>query len=223
MRSLFHRGGNLDKRIVNNWMKKVLACPAAKIMHNAQYDLGWLKGQGFEVNGDIIDTMVVAALLDENRFSYSLNSVSYDHLNKTKSEKGLVQTAKDFGLDPKSEMWKMPAMFVGEYAVADAELTLELWRYFKIEIGKQGLTTVHELERDLLPCLVDMTLRGIRIDTDAVERASQFMLAEEKQALKQIKSICGFDVEIWAAQSIAEGFKEIGLEYPKTESPNSKA
>ena len=161
--------------------------------------------------------MVVAALLDENRFSYSLNAVSYDHLNKTKSEKGLVQAAKDFGLDPKSEMWKMPAMFVGEYAVADAELTLELWRYFKIEIGKEGLTTVHELERDLLPCLVDMTLRGIRIDTDAVERASQFMLAEEKAAVKQIKDICGLNVEIWAAQSIAEGFKEIGLEYPKTE------
>ena len=210
-------GGNLDKRIINNWMKKVLACPAAKIMHNAQYDLGWLKGQGFEGNGHIIDTMVVAALLDENRFSYSLNAVSYDYLNKTKSEKGLVQAAKDFGLDPKSEMWKMPAMFVGEYAVADAELTLELWRYFKIEIGKEGLTTVHELERDLLPCLVDMTLRGIRIDTDAVERASQFMLAEEKAAVKQIKDICGLNIEIWAAQSIAEGFKEIGLEYPKTE------
>jgi len=210
-------GGNLDKRIVNNWMKKVLACPADKVMHNAQYDLGWLKASGFEVNGHIIDTMVVAALLDENRFSYSLNSVCYDHLNKTKSEKGLVQAAKDFGLDPKSEMWKMPAMFVGEYATADAELTLELWTYFKVEVGKQGLTTVHALERDLLPCLVDMTLRGIRVDTDAMERASQFMLQQEKAAVKQIKSLVGFDVEIWAAQSIAKAFDKLDISYPKTE------
>ena len=210
-------GGNLDERIVTNYMKKVLASPADKIMHNAQYDLGWLKAQGFEVNGNIIDTMVVAALLDENRFSYSLNSVAYDHINKTKSEKGLNEAAKEFGFDPKGEMWRLPAMFVGEYAEMDAELTLELWKYFKIEIGKEGLTTVHELERDLLPCLVDMTMRGIRVDLDAMEQATQFMLNEEKEAMKAIKHMVGFDVEIWAAASIAKAFDELGLPYPKTE------
>ena len=30
-------GGNLDERIVNKWLRKVFACPADKIMHNAQY------------------------------------------------------------------------------------------------------------------------------------------------------------------------------------------
>ena len=210
-------GGNLDKRIVNNWMRKLLASPGDKIMHNAQYDLGWLKAEGFEVNGNIIDTMVVAALLDENRFSFSLNSVCYDHINKTKSEKDLVAAAKSFGLDPKAEMWKMPAMFVGEYATADADLTLQLWKYFKVQINKEGLSTVFELERDLLPCLVDMTLRGIRVDIDAIERASQFMLAEEKKALSRIKDLTGLKVEIWAAKSIAEAFDSLDIPYPKTE------
>ena len=120
-------GGNLDERIVGNYMKKVLACPADKVMHNAQYDLGWLKASGFEVNGNIIDTMIVAALLDENRFSYSLNAVAYDHINKTKSERALVEAAKEFGFNPKGEMWRMPANFVGEYAEQDAVLTLKLW------------------------------------------------------------------------------------------------
>ena len=169
-------GGNLDRRIVEKWLQKQFAAPSDKIMHNAQYDLGWIKSMGFEVNGNIIDTMVVAALMDENRFSYSLNATCYDYINKTKSEKGLVEAAKEFGVDPKGEMYKLPAMFVGEYATADAELTLELWKYLKVEIGKQSLTTVFELERDLLPCLVDMTLRGIRVDIEAMEKASQFML-----------------------------------------------
>ena len=53
-------GGNLDERIVNNWMKKVCECPADKIMHNAQYDAGWLRRAGFTINGRIIDTMVIA-------------------------------------------------------------------------------------------------------------------------------------------------------------------
>ena len=113
-------GGNLDERIVNKWLKKVFESPADKIMHNAQYDAGWIRRMGFTLNGRIIDTMLVASLLDENRFSYSLNALAFDHLNKTKSEKGLVEAATSFGIDPKAEMYKMPAMYVGPYAQADA-------------------------------------------------------------------------------------------------------
>ena len=38
----------------------------------------------------------------------------------------LAETAKEWGVDPKSEMYKLPAMYVGEYAERDAEMTLEL-------------------------------------------------------------------------------------------------
>ena len=58
-------GGNLDERIVNKWLKKVFECPADKVMHNAQYDAGWIRRMGFKLNGRLIDTMVLAALLDE--------------------------------------------------------------------------------------------------------------------------------------------------------------
>ena len=36
-------GGNIDTRQLNKWLKKVFECPADKIMHNAQYDLGWIR------------------------------------------------------------------------------------------------------------------------------------------------------------------------------------
>ena len=210
-------GGNLDEKVVNRWLKKVFECPADKIMHNAQYDLGWIKQMGFTVNGRIIDTMVVASLLDENRFSYSLNALAYEHLNKTKSEKGLVEAAREFGIDPKAEMWKMPAMYVGPYAQADAELTLELWNYFSVQIGKEDLWPIVNLELDLLPCLVDMTMRGVRIDLDKVERVRDGLLKREKDAHAQIKKIAGSAVEIWAAQSLAKAFDSVGIGYPKTE------
>ena len=210
-------GGNLDEKIVNRWLKKVFECPAEKIMHNAQYDLGWIKRMGFTVNGRIIDTMVIASLLDENRFSYSLNALCYDHLNKTKSEKTLTEAAREFGVDPKAEMWKMPAMYVGPYAEADAELTLELWNYFSVQLGKEDLWDIANLELDLLPCLVDMTWRGVRVDTDKVERTRDALLKREKEVLKQIKHVAGTDVEIWAAQSLAKAFDKVGVHYPKTE------
>ena len=210
-------GGNLDEKIVNRWLKKVFECPADKIMHNAQYDLGWIKQMGFTVNGRIIDTMIVASLLDENRFSYSLNALCYDLLNKTKSEKALTEAAREFGVDPKAEMWKMPAMYVGPYAEADAELTLELWNYFSIKLSQEDLWGVANLELDLLPCLVDMTMRGVRVDVNRVERTRDSLLKREREVLKELKRVAGSGVEIWAAQSLAKSFDNLGIQYPKTE------
>ena len=210
-------GGNIDERIVNNWMKKVCESPAEKIMHNAQYDAGWLRRMGFTLNGRIIDTMVVASLLDENRFSYSLNALAFDYLAKTKSEKNLTEAARDFGVDPKAELWKLPSMHVGPYAEVDAELTLELWNYFKTLISKEDLWSIINLELDVLPVLIDMTWKGVRIDKDRVERTRDYLLKEEKEMLAKIKHITGMNVEVWAAQSLAKAFDSVGIIYPKTE------
>ena len=209
-------GGNLDKRIVNNWIKKLLACPADKIAHNAQYDLGWLRASGFEVNGRIIDTMLTGSLLDENRFSYSLNALGYDYLGQTKSEKGLVEAASSFGIDPKSEMHLMPAIYAGEYATKDATLCLDLWQHFKGLIHSEDLLEVWNMEMALLPYLVDMTLRGMRVDVDQAERTKQELIKREKALNKRIKELAGSSVEIWAADSIAKAFDKAGMEYPKT-------
>ena len=120
-------------------------------MHNAQYDAGWIRRMGFTINGRIIDTMLVAALLDENRFSYSLNSLSYDLLGKIKTEKTLQEAAREFGLDP-SEM-KMPAMHVGPYAQKMQSYvgTLEL----PVNSAYQGRPMAHSKTRaKALPCLM---------------------------------------------------------------------
>ena len=65
-------GGNMIPDQVKNYMKQVCALPCRKIFHNAQYDVGWLEAEGIKVNGEIVDTMVAAAIIDENRFSYSI-------------------------------------------------------------------------------------------------------------------------------------------------------
>ena len=210
-------GGNLDKRQVSKWLKKVFECPADKIMHNAQYDAGWIRREGFTLNGKLIDTMLIASLLDENRFSYSLNSIAFEYMNKTKSEKGLIEAAKAFGVDPKAEMWKLPANFVGSYAETDAKLALELYNYFTVEISKQELWQIVDLEHKLLPCLIDMTWNGVRVDTDQVERTRDKLVKREKEILRNIKKLTGLNVDIWAAQSISKAFDAAGISFPKTE------
>ena len=107
-------------------------------------------------------------------------------------------------------------MYVGPYAETDAEITLELWNHFKTLLNREDLWDVWNLEISLLPHLVEMTMRGIRVDLDRAERTKQVLIKQEKEAIKQIKSLAGMDVEIWAAQSIAKAFDKLS-KYPSTE------
>ena len=210
-------GGNLDEKRVHKFVQDVLDLPCDKIFFNAAYDVGWLKAEGFRINGRIIDAMIAAALIDENRFSYSLNALGFDYLQETKSEQGLRDAAKEFGVDPKGELYKLPAMYVGEYAEQDAALTLKLWQYLKIEMVKQELLSVFDLETALCPHLIDMTFRGVPFDMKQAEQTWKAFHEREKNALAQIKSLSGVQVDIWAAASIAKAFDKLGIEYPKTE------
>jgi DNA polymerase I-like protein with 3'-5' exonuclease and polymerase domains len=209
-------GGNLDERVVNRWIKKVLELPADKIMHNAAYDLGWLRASGFTVNGKIYDTMIAAPLIDENRYSYALNSLGFDYLKEIKSEQGLKDAASDFGVHAKKELWKLPAMYVGDYAEQDAALTLKLWHHLKTLIRRDEVEAIFNLEIELLPVLIDLTYRGIRFDRPKCEQLIDVFKEKELEHVKAIKSLSGEKVDIWAAASIARAFDKLGLAYPKT-------
>jgi len=209
-------GGNLDQKRVRKFVQDVLDLPCDKIFFNAAYDVGWLKAEGFRINGKIIDAMLAAALIDENRFSYSLNSLGFDMLQETKSEQGLRDAAKEFGIHPKKELWKLPAMYVGEYAEQDAALTLKLWNYLKIELVRQELTSIMDLETRLCPHLIEMTYRGVRFDSLLAEKTLFDFQKREKEALAQIMSLSGVKVDIWAAASIAKAFDKLGIKYDKT-------
>ena len=210
-------GGNMDRRIVLEWFKKVCATDAVKIFHNAMYDVCWIKSYGIPINGHIIDTMVMASLIDENRLWYSLNSVSFDYLGEVKNEKALKEAAESWGIDPKKEMYKLPAMYVGSYAEKDAELTLELFKVLSREITKQNLTNIFDLETQLFPCLIDMKFKGVCVDVDKAHTMKQQLCKQEEQLMYQVKAETGIDVQIWAARSIAKAFDKLSLDYSTTE------
>ena len=210
-------GGNLDKRLVEAWITEIMLLPCPKVMHNAAYDLGWLWASGFKIEGKIIDTMIAAGLVDENRFSYALNSLGFDMLKEVKSEEGLKRAAADFGVDPKSEMWRLPAMFVGPYASQDAALTLKLWHHLEILIRQEEIESIFELETEVLPILTGMTFRGIRFDREGAKKLIVDMQKKEKQMMAYIRKEAGVPVDMWAAASIAKAFDKLGIDYPKTD------
>ncbi len=210
-------GGNMDRALVLDWFEEVLQTTATKIFHNAMYDVSWIRSMGFYINGGIIDTMIAASLCNENRWSYTLDSVAKEYIGVGKSEKLLVEAAKEWGINPKAEMWRLPAPLVGEYAEQDAVITLKLWAAMQHEIEKQDLWDVFNLETNLFPCLVDMKFKGVRVDIDKAEQTKKSLLVSEKQMHQDIKKIAGFDVEIWAGASIAKAFDIVKLPYDRTE------
>ena len=210
-------GPNMDKKRTLKWFKDIMATDAIKIFHNAMYDVCWIRQMGIKINGLVVDTMIAASLIDENRFQYSLNAISWDYLGHGKNEQALNQEAKSRGLDPKADMWQLPAMHVGAYAEKDAELTLELWQIFKKEIIDQDIESIFNLETDLFPCLVDMKFKGVRVDVERAHKLKEQLSTQEDQLLHQVKKETGLDTQIWAARSIAKIFDKLGLGYETTE------
>ena len=210
-------GGNLDKRIVLEWFKKVCAADNIKIFHNAMYDVCWIRSYGIKINGHIMDTMLMASLIDENRLWYTLNSISFDYLGQVKDEKALKEAADSWGIDAKKEMYKLPAMYVGNYAEKDAELTLDLFKMLSAEIRKQNLIEIFNLETQLFPCLIDMKFKGVRVDVERAHQLKKKLSTEENHLLQEVKKDTGIEVEIWAARSIAKVFDKLSLPYELTE------
>jgi DNA polymerase I-like protein with 3'-5' exonuclease and polymerase domains len=217
-----HESGNMDEKKVIKYIKSICEDGSIeKVFHNAQYDIGWLTTLGIEVKGRLHDTMVAMALIDENRFSYTLNSIAGDYLGQYKNEVKLKEASAAFGVDPKSEMYKLPSQFVGEYAEADARLTLKLHEKLSWEIAKDELETVYDMECKLINVILSMTKRGVRVDIPKSLKLIERFKNKEKKLLKRVRDLTNLNVEIWSAASIAKAFDALNLPYDRTEKTNA--
>ena len=66
-------GGNMDRKMVLNWFQDQMKTDSTKIFHNAMYDVCWLRRLGIKIQGQIVDTMIAASLVDENRLNKNIS------------------------------------------------------------------------------------------------------------------------------------------------------
>jgi len=211
-------GGNLDEGIVLRWLTNLLSSTKRQVIfHNALYDVGWLRREGIIVKGKILDTIVAAPLINENRFSYSLDNLGAAYCDEKKDESLLQDAALAFGINPKSEMYKLHAKYVGPYGEQDAALTLKLWNKLKLEIAEQELEKILEMESKLVPLLLEMRWRGVRVDEEKAEAVSKQLSTEEQKIQVEIKRKYGSDVNLWANASLESIFEKNKLWFPRTE------
>ena len=211
-------GPNMERKKVLGWFQDVLKTKADKVFHNAIYDMCWIHRLGLTVHGTVVDTMVMTSLVDENRFRYDLNSVAQYYTGMGKNESALQEAAKDWGVDPKAEMYKLPAMYVGEYAERDAEVTLALWQELKKEIEHQDLQSIVELEQKVFPCILDMKVKGVRVSESQVDQLDHQLKLSYDKYIKRIHDDTGMYPEVWAAKSIELVCNKLGIDdFDRTE------
>jgi DNA polymerase I len=169
-------GGNMDKKLVLNWLQDLFKQDSTFIFHNAMYDICWLRSSGITPPAKIVDTMIAASLVNENRWSFRLDALAKEYAGIGKDEAVLQAAAKEYGIDAKKDMWKLPSMFVGQYAERDAESTLKLWHRMKVELSDQDLWTIFETETRLFPCLVDMRFKGVRVDVEKADKIKKELM-----------------------------------------------
>lgn len=215
-------GGNLDEGIVQDWARDELNAYEGDIVGaNLGYDLDGLANWGvtFPKVKVFHDVQVVEPLLDEWRFKYNLDALSLDYLGVGKDEALLNDGAAAFGFpkgEVKSNLWRLPANLVGPYAEGDVDRPLRILDLQLPRITAEDLDEIYTVERKLIPILVAMRRRGVRINEKKVEIARRHFIAEREKWLTIVRDFCGPTAELLEPASLANGLKERGINVPDT-------
>lgn len=206
-------GKNLSERSVLEWARDNLSGDQPKVGANILYDLMYLDHSGVSVGGSWHDVLMEDFLLDENHFKYDLDHVAERVLGDRKHKAELHDWLKErFKGKPESNIWRAPSSLVGVYAKKDAELPLKIHREHAPALKKQGLERVAKLESRLLPMLLAMSKKGVRVDLEKAEILRDDLA---RRIERDSRALGGINVD--APTELAPLFDKLGIKYGFTE------
>jgi DNA polymerase I-like protein with 3'-5' exonuclease and polymerase domains len=183
---------NFDHARVGEWVRDLVHSTTVTF-HKASYDLGWIwREWGIEPPDCVEDSMLMAYCLDEQMLAYDLDRVCHLYGVAGKDVRALNEAAAVYGIDAgkarnvKANLWRLPARYVGPYAAQDAAATLGATAAMRPLLTSEGLDDAYRLECDLIPLVVSMRRRGIRVDLDKAAMLRRDLAAEKQQALDEL-------------------------------------
>lgn len=221
-------GGNLPVDQVMRYLKDQCQLYDGTIVGaNLGYDLDWLAESGvvFPNVKWIRDVQIADPLICELYNSYSLDAIAKRWDMPGKNEDVLRAAAADYKIDPKSEMWRLPAEFVGSYAEDDARLPLDILRRQERVIDDQDLWGVYDLESKLLPILLKIRRRGVRVHEGRLTEIERWSTERENEQLAEVKRKTGIKVastDVWKAEALATVLNYLGVKLEKTKTGKPK-
>jgi DNA polymerase-1 len=146
------------------------------IFHNAKFDIPVLERHGLTNFFNFEDTLIAAHLLDENR-EKKLKTLARYELGI--DDPLLFDQADEAGDDIDREIFH-------SYARNDARYTYQLWKKYKGQLVAQDLLRVYEIEKGIVPVLIDIERKGIRVDLSLLGELKDEVDKSRREVLKKI-------------------------------------
>lgn len=183
-----------------------------KTGQNIKYDTIVLKWYGIELGGPFFDTMIAHYLLAPDlRHNMDYMSETYLRYKPVSIETLIGKKGKD-----QITMREAPMEDVKEYAVEDADITLQLRRHFEPMLEKEGVTPLfRDIEAPLIKVLADMEFEGVRIDSSFLSRYSETLSKQVMDLEAKIHQQVGAPFNIGSPKQVGEIlFEKMGIPYP---------
>jgi DNA polymerase I len=147
-----------------------------KVFHHATGDVFQLRNIGIKVAQPIECTLIASNLVDENYSSRNLKKLVEAHLGITTHEsnrlRGMIKKLKEKARKGgyRFKWSQLPDEYIIPYAKRDPEYTIKLWYYWQTPL--QEAWSLYEFEKSIMPLIVDIQLKGLRIDRYRCKRIS---------------------------------------------------
>ena len=164
-----------------------------KIGHNLKYDIKVLSNYGMPVKGNLFDTMIAHYLINPD-MRHGMDILAETYLNYQP-----VSITKLIGKKGKNQlsMRDVPIKDQTEYAVEDADITLQLKKHFIEELKKGNVIKLfNEIELPLVSVLTAMEIEGINLNTDFLKELSIHLTDDINRLEKTIFEQAGEEFNI---------------------------
>jgi len=172
-----------------------------KIGQNLKYDIKVLAKYNVDVKGKLFDTMLAHYLINPD-MRHNMDVLAETYLNYTP-----ISIAELIGKKGKNQlsMRDVPLEKQTEYAVEDADVTLQLKEHFEKELGEANTQKLFdEIEIPLLRVLASMELEGINLDEKFLNSLSIDLDNDIKSLEKKIYDIAGEEFNIASPKQLGD-------------------
>jgi DNA polymerase-1 len=171
------------------------------IGHNIKYDLLMLKWYGFEIKGKLFDTLLSHYLTEpDGKNNMDWLSAKYLNYEPIHIEELIGKKGKNQGCMKDVELEK-----IRDYAVEDADVTLQFKKIFIPKMKKCGVENVfHEVENPLVPVLTDMEFEGVKIDMDFLNEYSRVLETEARVHEEKVYETAGVRFNLGSPKQLGE-------------------
>ncbi|OJY65919.1 MAG: DNA polymerase I [Rhodospirillales bacterium 70-18] len=188
----------------------LLADPGVlKVFQNAKFDLLILTRAGAPQATPLDDTMVISFAMEAGLHGHGMDELSALHLGHTPvSYDSVTGTGR-----ARLPFAQVPLDRATNYAAEDADVTLRLWQALRPRLREAKALTLYEnVDRRLIPVLLDMERAGVKVDADDLRAMSADFEARMAVIEQDIHRLAGEPFNVASAKQLGEVlFDRMGL------------